>query len=216
VLEWVTSIRPPTIDGLTRVHASMHGNALLVGAKLGVDVKQLADDLIRWQWPDGGWNCDRNASGRRSSFHESLPPAWGLWEFWRATGATWARDAARRTGELFLDHRLFRATTSGEVINRAWLALHYPPYWHYDILQALLILSRMGLADDDRCGDALDVLVKRRRKDGRWHPGGYWWSASGVGSRQADVVDWGRSRPNEMITLNALRVLKAAGRSAGY
>jgi hypothetical protein len=28
----------------------------------------------------------------------------------------------------------------------------------------------------------------------------------------AEVVDWGRSGPNEMLTLNALRVLKAAGR----
>ena len=27
-----------------------------------------------------------------------------------------------------------------------------------------------------------------------------------------EVVDWGRSGPNQMITLNALRVLKAAGR----
>lgn len=27
-----------------------------------------------------------------------------------------------------------------------------------------------------------------------------------------EVVDWGRNGPNEMITLNALRVLKAAGR----
>ena len=26
----------------------------------------------------------------------------------------------------------------GQVIHRARLALHYPPYWHYDILQALL------------------------------------------------------------------------------
>ncbi len=27
-----------------------------------------------------------------------------------------------------------------------------------------------------------------------------------------DIVDWGRGGPNEMITLNALRVLKAAKR----
>jgi len=27
-----------------------------------------------------------------------------------------------------------------------------------------------------------------------------------------EVVDWGRSGPNQMITLNALRALKAAGR----
>ncbi len=28
----------------------------------------------------------------------------------------------------------------------------------------------------------------------------------------AEVVDWGRRGPNAMITLNGLRVLKAAGR----
>jgi hypothetical protein len=27
-----------------------------------------------------------------------------------------------------------------------------------------------------------------------------------------EVVDWGRNGPNEMLTLNALRVLKSAGR----
>jgi len=31
------------------------------------------------------------------------------------------------------------------------------------------------------------------------------------GSLPEEVVDWGRGGPNEMITLNALRVLKAAG-----
>jgi len=33
-----------------------------------------------------------------------------------------------------------------------------------------------------------------------------------VSTVTAEVVDWGRSGPNEMITVNALRVLKAAGR----
>jgi hypothetical protein len=31
-----------------------------------------------------------------------------------------------------------------------------------------------------------------------------------------EVVDWGRNGPNEMITLNALRVLKLAGRLLSY
>jgi hypothetical protein len=30
-------------------------------------------------------------------------------------------------------------------------------------------------------------------------------------SRAVEVVDWGRSGPNYMLTLNALRVLKGAG-----
>ena len=57
-----------------------------------------------------------------------------------------AKDAASRAAELFLAHRLFRTLGSGQVIRRTWLAPHYPPYWHYDILQALLVLSRMGKA----------------------------------------------------------------------
>ena len=99
------------------------------------------------------------------------------------------------------------------MIDRRWVVLHYPAYWHYDVLQALLILSRLGKAGDPRTADALELLVRRRRPDGRWQPGAYWWRPPGSrssGSYPVEVVDWGRSGPNEMLTLNALRVLQAA------
>ena len=195
-----------------RCHASQEGNALAVCARLGLGrdprVELLAESLVRWQWPDGGWNCDPRATGRRSSFHESLAPAWGLFEYWRATGEPEARAAALRTAELFLQHRLFRSLATGAVIRREWLTLHYPPYWHYDILQALLVLSRMQLTGDARCRDAVTVLERRRRPDGRWQPGAYWWKPPGTPHGTAEAVDWGRSAPSEMITLNALRVLR--------
>jgi hypothetical protein len=97
------------------------------------------------------------------------------------------------------------------VIDKKWLQPKYPPYWHYDILQALLVLSRLGLAKDPRAADALDELEQQRLPDGRWKVGTQWWKPSGGNSSQ-EVVDWGRSGPNEMVTLNALRVLRAAGR----
>ncbi|HET8653362.1 MAG TPA: hypothetical protein VFM13_12425 [Gaiellaceae bacterium] len=202
-----------TIDGLVRRCASQEGNALAACSRLGMAdddrVGRLARSLVDWQWPDGGWNCDQRASGRRSSFHESLAPMWGLHEFAEATGADWAGDAALRTAELFLGHRLFRSLRTGEVIDGAWLAFHYPPYWHYDVLQALLILSRMGLVGDPRAVEALELVEQRRLPDGRWAAGSSWWRRPG--SRMLiDVVDWGRRGPNVMITLNALRVLAAA------
>jgi len=204
------------IDGLTRRCGSQEGNALAVCSRLGLAedqrVEQLASSLAEWQWPDGGWNCDKKATGRRSSFHESLPPAWGLYQYSRATGAAWAADAAHRTADLFLEHRLFRSLRTGEVINKTWLVLHYPPYWHYDILQALLVLGRLGRLDDERAGDALDVLLQRRRPDGRWQAGGRWWKPPDS-MTYPEVVDWGGRGPNEMITLNALRVLRMANRS---
>lgn len=216
VLDWLTGDEHRSaihsIDGLTRRCTSQEGNALAASSRLGLAedprCRLLAESLIGWQWPDGGWNCDVDATGVRSSFHESLPAAWGLHEFASATGDEPAAAAARRTAELLLEHRLFRTLDTGEVIHRSWLALHYPPYWHYDILQALLILSRMGLAVDPRCSDAIEVLKRRRLSDGRWRPGGYWWFAPETSSGRTDVVDWGRSAPNEMITLNALRVLE--------
>ena len=80
------------------------------------------------------------------------------------------------------------------------------------MLQALLVLGRLGRLEDERASDALDLLILLRRPDGRWEPGGCWWRKPGSRT-QAEVVDWGRRGPNEMITLNALRVLRAARRS---
>ncbi|HZW41668.1 MAG TPA: hypothetical protein VFE99_05165, partial [Agromyces sp.] len=203
------------INGLARSHATMEGNVLAVCSRLGIAedprVELLARSLVEWQWPDGGWNCDLRASGRRSSFHESLVPAWGLHEYSRATGAAWAADAAQRAAELFLEHRLFRSLRTGEVIKKQWLVLHYPPYWHYDVLQALLVLGRLGRLDDERANEALELLVRLQRPDGRWQAGGFWWKPPGSATTP-EVVNWGRRGPNEMITLNALRVLRMADR----
>jgi hypothetical protein len=109
------------------------------------------------------------------------------------------------------------------VINPEWLKLHYPLYWRYDILQALLILSRMpdarstkedakGALRDARMQEALDIIEAKRQPDGCWKAEGYYWVMLGKRTSNVEVVDWGRRGPNEMITLNALRVLKAAGR----
>ena len=59
----------------------------------------------------------------------------------------------------------------------------------------------MGCVGDPRAEDALDVLRSRRLKDGRWRAGGSWVRGGGRG-------------PNEMITLNALRVLAQAAATA--
>jgi hypothetical protein len=115
VLAWLTGKghrnRIPVIDGLTRRCGSQEGNALAVCSRLGLAadarMRLLAESLIEWQWPDGGWNCDRNATGYRSSFHESLAPMWGLHEYCVATGEPRAREAAERTADLLLEHRLF-------------------------------------------------------------------------------------------------------------
>jgi hypothetical protein len=220
VLDWLSNSRHVravrVIEGLPRRCASQEGNALAVASRLGRSddprAEHIARNLVEWQWPDGGWNCDLQASGKSSSFHESCAPMWGLHEYATATGAAWAREGALRTAEMFLRKRLFRSPRTGRVLADHYLVLHYPPYWHYDILQGLLVLSRLGVVADPRAAEALDELERKRLPDGRWRPGGYWWNKTGSKGGNVEVVDWGRGGPNEMITLNALRVLEAAGR----
>ncbi|BCW67023.1 hypothetical protein NicSoilB4_17860 [Arthrobacter sp. NicSoilB4] len=214
VLDWLHSdqhlSQVRTVNGLTRRCASQEGNALYVCARLGMAadarVARLARDLIRWQWPDGGWNCDVDASGRRSSFHETLPAAKGLHAYWEASGDPAARAGAVRAAELLLEHRLFKSSSTGRPIDPRWVKLRYPEFWHYGILPALLLMSRMGLAGDPRTQEAADVLRGKMLADGRWPVEGAWWHPPGA-KGQTDVTDWGRTGPNEFVTLSAVRIL---------
>ncbi len=175
-------------------------------------VQRVAHSLVRWQWPDGGWNCDSSEDARHSSFYESLATLWGLNEYLRATKDDTVRSAVGRATELFLRHRLFRSCHGDDVINPRWIRLHYPVYWHYDILQALLVLDRAGQLGDPRTREALDLIESKRAEDGRWHPEGRFWHLGNRRAANTEVVDWGQSGPNEMVTLNALRVLTSARR----
>jgi hypothetical protein len=223
----------PQINGLYRRCASQEGNALAVCSRLGmthdIRVQRLAESLIKWQWPDGGWNCDRKPDAYHSSFNESLSTLWGMVEYFHATGDGRAGESADRAAEFFLRHRLFRSCKTGEVrppetfhsrVHRGvhpFTELHYPLYWHYDILQALVVLQRAGKLGDPRTKEAIDLVESKRGKDRLWRPEGYYWNLkrktkAKIAVSNVEIVDWGRKGPNEMITLNALRILKASGR----
>lgn len=214
-LEWLTSPthrrRIVAVNGLVRRCASQEGNAVYACSKLGFAsdqrVRMLVDSLLEWQWPDGGWNCDVQGTGRRSSFHETVTPALGLAAYHAATHDADSLAGARRAAELLLEHRLFRSLRSGEAIHPSWTKPHYPPYWHYDILQGLRLLEALGLLDDPRAQDALVLIERARRRDGRFS-GPVWWSA-----KQPDAVDWGRGPENEMLNLRVETILRAADRA---
>jgi hypothetical protein len=181
---------------------------------------KLAESLAEWQWPDGGWNCDRRPEADHSSVNESLSTLWGLVEYQRATRDRDFLKPIERASGFFLQHHLFRSDHTGEIIHPDMVKLHYPLYWHCDILQELTILSRAGKLDDPRTKDAMDIVEKTRGPDGLWHADDYYWNIRRTPSAKSkvlvsnvEVVDWGRKGPNKMITLNALRTLKVAGRT---
>jgi hypothetical protein len=222
VLDWLTGTshrrNVPVINELPRRCASQEGNALAVASRLGRSdhprVQLLAQSLIGWQWPDGGWNCDRREVAHHSSFNESLATMWGLHEYAVAAGDKAAAEAAARTAELLLEHRVFRSHRTAEPIHPTVTELNWPPYWHYDLLQALLVLTRMGYALDPRTDDAVALLEDGRLPNGRWQAARRWWSPPGSKGSNVEVIDWTKDDAGDrMVTLNALRVLAARGQS---
>lgn len=209
----------PLVCGRYRRCASQQGNALYYLTVLGIADERadaLAERLLHWQWPDGGWNCARGPSADTSSFMETLLPMLGLHEHARVHGTAAAAKAARRASDVFLTRRLFKRRSDGTVIRPEFVALHYPLYWHYDFLAGLKAMARIGRIRDRRCADALDLLEERRLPDGGWPAEERYWRSVGREMRTyADFVDWGPTsakRINEWVTADALAVLQAAGR----
>jgi hypothetical protein len=207
-----------TIEGRVRRCASQEGNALYAALALGLDderADELARRLVRWQWPDGGWNCDKNPSADSSSFMETLIPLRALILYARQRGDAAARQAAERAAQVFLKRELFKRQRDGTVISEHFLLLHYPCYWHYDILFGLKVMAEGGWIDDPRCQAALDVLEARRLPDGGFPAQERYYRLTDRPISGRSRVDWGGTsltRSNEFVSVEALAVLRRAGR----
>jgi hypothetical protein len=215
-LEWIVADGAPTarmrIAGVQRFHASMHANSVACAVRLGMAgderVRKLAGWLVETQWADGGWNCDRHPGATHSSFYESVLAMGALADYAQATGDKPAAAASRRAAEFFLGHHVYKSHTTGEPGHAKWLKLRYPEYWHYDYLHGLVMLMRAGALPDARAQDALDLLRQQQQPDGRWIIEGsqHWRGSTGT---YGDPARWNATSASQMLTLNALRVLKA-------
>jgi hypothetical protein len=222
VLAWLLSkdhekhIR--TIDGRVRRCASQESNALYALLALGLAdsrAAELAYRLTKWQWPDGGWNCDKNPKAANSSYHESLIPFRALNLYAKATGSKEAKGAVSRAAELFLKRELFKRLSNGRIMNADFVLLHYPCYWHYDTLACLKALAEAGIIRDKRCKAALDLLESKRLDDGGFPAEKKCYRTTKPKISGYSLVDWGgmsKRRMNEWVTMDALYVLRMAGR----
>jgi hypothetical protein len=104
--------------------ASMEGNAIWSQLALVlVDERNtplLVKRLIDFQWPDGGWNCDKRPDARVSSVQETLIPLRGLAAWSRATGDERARGSVRRAAEFLLERNLLWRRRDGILIDPDW------------------------------------------------------------------------------------------------
>jgi hypothetical protein len=171
-------------------------------------LESIVDFLIAVQMPDGGFNCQSNQQGAvHSSLHSTLSVLEGIHEY-VSTGysyrVTELDPIAQQAREFILQHRLFRSDKTGEIIHPRFLMLSYPSRWFYDILRALDYFRAAGIGYDPRMQDALDVLLGKRRKDGKWPL-----QAKHTGQTHFEMEKSGQ--PSRWNTLRALRVLSHFG-----
>lgn len=168
----------------------------------------IVDSILVEKMPDGGFNCRTTRSGaRHSSLHTTLSVLEGIIEFQKA-GYSYRmndlRKARKSSEEFILLHHLFLSDRTGEVIRKEFLNIPYPCRWKYDILRALDYFQYAGTKYDKRMDAAINVILRKRKPDGRWnvqaaHPG------------QVHFVMEQAGKPSRWNTLRALRILKQEG-----
>ncbi len=184
----------------------INGIAAANGAYVGEDVDGIVDRLLTDQLPDGGWNCWAEYGATVSSFHTTICVLEGLAE-WERSGASSAEvAAARERGEEYLlERRLFRRRSDGTVVDPRFTMFSYPTRWFYDVLRALDHLRSAGAPFDDRCAEAIELVLTKPDAAGRWplentHEGPTLFRLEGL-----------EGSPSRWNTLRALRALGWAG-----
>jgi hypothetical protein len=221
VMEWLfsdhyqKSIRK--INGLVRRCASYEGNAALSLMKLELAderVDQLIHQLVEWQWPDGGWNCDKKREASHSSFMESWLPLRALALYAQNQKSPPVNQAIDRAAELFLSHEIFRRKSDGSLMLEEFFWLRYPRYWHYDILGGLIALEAAGRLHDPRCIPALKQLKEMMMPSGGYCVNGKYYQLRHPEKSRFSPVAWGpvrKGKMNEYITIEVLTILLKAG-----
>jgi hypothetical protein len=171
-------------------------------------LESVVDFVLSQVMPDGGFNCMSNRSGAvHSSLHSTLSVLEGILEYER-NGYGYRLEEMKRAGksslEFMLIHRLFKSDKTGKIISGDFLRLSYPGRWRYDILRALDCLRYAGVGWDQRLEPAVEVLLKKRNREGTWNV-----QAKHPGKVHFDMETPGR--PSRWNTLRALRVLKRFG-----
>ncbi len=168
------------------------------------DIIPMVDYILSQQMNDGGYNCNFNKPGyhtKHSSLHSTTSVIEGFNSFLK-NGYKYRKDEIMKQRkeaiEFILMHRLYKSDKTGEIIRKSFTMLSFPPRWMYDILRALEVFREADIAYDERMGDALELIMKKRRKDGTWP----------VQNKHAGLVHFDMEKTGGSSRMNTLRVLR--------
>ncbi|MCR4316089.1 MAG: hypothetical protein NUW37_07060 [Planctomycetes bacterium] len=166
-------------------------------------VHEIADYLCKEQSPDGRWFPSGVGVKFRYHFDNTLLVLEGLREYEKRHPRESKRSKAAQSygRDFLLRHHLFIIPETGAPIDKKFTLISFPRRWFYDVLGALDYFRESGAKKDPRLAEAIEVLRKKRNRDGTWnlqnpHPGKVWFEMEKPG------------KPSRWNTLRAMRVLK--------
>jgi len=185
------------------------GNMAAALIRLGYENDPRLQRALNWlimvQNDDGGWLCpywSAHAQDRHGCFYGTIGPLEAFSEVSPRKRTHATQRAIEHGAEFLLMHRLFKADHHNySIINKSWLRFGFPPFYRYNILRGLDVLTKLGYTRDQRAGDAIDVLLRKRCKDGTWVL-----ESAPAGRMHTNIEMAGR--PSKWITLVALRIME--------
>ncbi len=197
-------------------HLCTTGNAVRALVQFGYGSDPKVRRAVRWmvdhQAKLGGWSCF--GSGRNL---DSWEPMSAFAAMPRGEWTLEIQEAVERGAEFFLSRELHLQGDHYE----PWYRFHYPIHYYYDLLVGLDFLTALGYGADPRLRHALEVLERKRGRDGRWrldavHPdvegGMREWMEAHPKQRPTPFSLEEVGRPSKRLTLTGLVVL---GRARG-
>jgi len=190
-------------------YSCLTGNMLAALIRMGYEddprVKKGLLWLVDVQNKDGGWLCPYWRAHRYDKHGCFYGTVCSMEAFSEVPGnklTKGMKHAVERSSEFLLMHHLYRADHHGyRIVNKSWLRLEFPWFYRYNILRGLDILTKIGYVEDERISDAVQVLLQKRRSDGKWTL-----ESAPIGRMQANLE--AKDKPSKWVTLIALRVLK--------
>ena len=155
---------PLFIRGTHRVHASFHANAIYASVVLGLaddDTDELCTNLLRYQWPGGGWNCNKKPATKGPTIVHTAFGLRGLATYRSRRPSDELTQAIDAAAEVLLERQVYLKRSNGQPLRPVYTKLSYPYPRLYDFMAGLHILTRAGYVTDPRCAKALDLLESK-------------------------------------------------------
>lgn len=144
------------------------------GINVDAEIPWMREWLLRYQLPDGGFNCDEAAytkEVKKSSIVSTLPCLEALLFCTKRELTAAEKQVLQKGAEYLLNHGLFRRLSTGEVIDQNWLEIRFPRFYEYDFLRGFYFLIKWREYSgfeilDELTEEVISLVQKQWKNDG--------------------------------------------------